>query len=200
MLFQRYVSTRRWKPHPAEFHPGHEARSSAPLHAERMANNLSEVFSGAEGLLIGAVLIVFLIIRQFSVRRILNPTTVIAPAILLYLGAQDIGSLDASSWVLLGISASLAAAFGMARGVTFRVWTNPRGDAMMQGTRATLALWIATIALKAALTFAESKFGFGARYDSTVLSLVPAAVTIGVQQLVVYLRAVDRRGAEYSVS
>jgi hypothetical protein len=165
-----------------------------------MATNLADVFSGPEGLFIGAALIVLFIARQFSARRVLSLANLIAPAALLYFGAQGIGSLDASGWVLLGISMSLAFALGAARGVTVRVWTNPNGDAMMQGTGVTLALWIATIVIKVALTVVESKLGFGAVYGSTVQALLPGAATIAAQLLVVYLRALDQRGVEYSVS
>lgn len=165
-----------------------------------MANNFADVFSGPEGLLIGAALIVFFIVRQFSARRVLSLANLIAPAALLYFGAQGISSLDASGWVLLGISMSLAFALGSARGVTFRVWTNPNGDAMMQGTGFTLALWITTIAIKVVLTFVESKLGFGAAYGSTVQALLPGATTIGAQLLVVYLRALDQRAVKHSMS
>ena len=165
-----------------------------------MATNFADVFSGPEGLLIGVAVIVFFIVRQLSARRVLSLANVIAPAALLYFGAQGIGSLDASGWVLLGTSLSLAFALGAARGVTFRVWTNPNGDAMMQGTWLTLALWIATIAIKVILTLVESKLGFGAAYGSTVQALLPGAATIGAQWLVVYLRALDHRAVDYSVS
>jgi hypothetical protein len=181
-------------------HPGADARLPAQRHAGAVANNFADILSGPEGLLIGAAVIVFLIARQFSARRVLSLANGIAPAALLYFGARGIGSLDASGWVLLGISMSLAFALGAARGVTFRVWTNPNGDTMMQGTGVTLALWIATIAIKVALTFVESKLGFGAAYGSTVQALLPAATTIGAQLLVVYLRALDQRAVECSVS
>src|SRR5690242_17797270 len=124
-----------------------------------MPTTFSNAFNGPEGLLIGAALILFFIARQFSARRVVSVGNVIAPAALLYFGLQGITSLDSSGWLLLGISMSLAVALGAARGVTFRVWTNPNGQAMMQGTPLTVALWVATIAIKVGLTFAEARFG-----------------------------------------
>jgi len=56
------------------------------------------------------------------------------------------------------------------------------------------------IAVKAARTFAEIQFGFGAAAGSTAASLLPGAVTIGAQVLVVYLRARDQCVASFGVS
>jgi hypothetical protein len=71
---------------------------------------------------------------------------------------------------------------------------------MMRGTGPTVALWIATIAVKVALTFAEIKFGFGAATASSAASYLSGAATLAAQVLVVYLRAQDQRLAGYQVS
>jgi len=165
-----------------------------------MASNFANNFSGPEGLLIGAALILFFIIRQFSTRAVLSLWNVAAPAALLYFGLQGLGDLDSTGWLLLGFSISVALALGVARGLTFRIWTGDDGRALMRGGAWTLVLWTATIAVKAALTFAEIRFGFGAAASSTAASLLPGAVTIGAQVLVVYLRAQDQRVASYPVS
>lgn len=165
-----------------------------------MASNLASTFSGPEGLLIGAALILFFIVRQFRTRAVLSLFNLAVPAVLLYFGLQGLGDLDATAWLLLGISVSLAIALGAARGATFHVWTDPNGQAMMRGTRLTVALWIATIAVKVALTFAEIQFGFGAAAASGAASYLAGAATIGAQVLVVYLRAQDQRLPSYQLS
>jgi hypothetical protein len=179
----------------------HDAiRHEGSLKRARMASSFTNNFSGPEGLLIGAALILFFIIRQFSTRPVLSLWNVAAPAALLYFGLQGLGNLDSSAWLLVGFSISLAIALGVARGLTFRVWTNDQGRALMRGGAWTLVLWIAPVAVKAALTFAEVQFGFGVAANSSAASLLPGAVTIGAQVLVVYLRAQDQRIASLRVS
>jgi len=165
-----------------------------------MPTNFANIFSGPEGLLVGAALILFFIARQFTTRPVLSVFNVIAPAALLYFGLQNLGNLDSTGWLLLGMSLSLAFALGAARGITFRLGTGARGQAVMRGTSLTVVLWIATIATKALLTFVTIRLGFGAEVASPAMSLLPAAVTIGAQLLVVYLRAHDERRAAYQVS
>jgi hypothetical protein len=165
-----------------------------------MASSFANSFSGPEGLLIGAALILFFIVRQFSTRRVLSLLNVIAPAALLYFGLQGLGDLDSTSWLLLGISLSLAIVFGAARGMSFRVWTDASGQAVMRGGGLTIVLWLATFAAKALLTFAEIKLGLGTAGTSAAASLLPGALTIATQLLVVYLRAQDQRQVSYRVS
>ena len=165
-----------------------------------MATSLANTFSGPEGLLIGAALIVFFIVRQFSTRRVLSLANLLAPAALLYFGLQGLGDLDSTGWMLLGVGMSLGIAFGVARGMTFRVWTDASGQAVMRGGGLTVVLWVATIAAKALLTFIEIKLGLAAGATSSAASLLPGAATIAAQVLVVYLRAQDERLASYRVS
>ena len=165
-----------------------------------MTNSFADSFSGPQGLLLGAALILFFIVRQFGTRRVLNLWNVLLPAGLLYFGLQGLGDLDSIGWLLLGLSISLAIAFGVARGLTFRVWTDASGQALMRGGVLTLVLWVATIGVKVGLTFAEIKLGLAAESTSTAASLIPGAVTIGAQLLVVYLRAQDARVANYQLN
>ena len=99
-----------------------------------MPSTFANAFGGPEGLLVAAALIVFFIVRQFSARRVLSVGNVIAPAALLYFAVQSVGGMDSTGWVLLGISLSFAIALGVARGLSFRVWTDANGYAMMQST------------------------------------------------------------------
>jgi hypothetical protein len=157
-------------------------------------------FAGPQGWLIGGALILFFIVRQFTTRPVLSFLNVVAPAALLYFGLQGLGELDSTGWLLLGVSVSLAITLGAARGVTFHLSTDAQGQALMRGTVLTVVLWIATITAKAVLTWLEIRLGFGAEATTAAASLLPGAVTIAAQLLVVYLRAQDQRPAAYRVS
>jgi hypothetical protein len=148
---------------------------------------------GIEGLLIGVVAILFFLVRQFSTRRVISLLNVIIPAALLYFGIQGLGQLDSTGWLLLGFSISLAIALGVARGVTFRVWTDERGQQLMRGGALTLVMWVVTIAVRAAITYSEIRLGLAPSTPSTAELWLPAAATIAAQLLVVYLRAQDQQ-------
>jgi hypothetical protein len=149
-------------------------------------------FSGIEGVLIGVVAILFFLVRQFSTRRVLSLANVIIPIALLYFGIQGLNQLDSVGWLVLGFSISLAIALGVARGVTFRVWTDERGQQLMRGGALTLAIWLVTIAVRAAITFGEVRLGLAPAATSPAELWLPAAATIAAQLLVVYLRAQDQ--------
>ena len=149
--------------------------------------------SGIEGLLIGVVAILFFLVRQFSTRRVLSLANVIIPIALLYFGVQDLDRLDSIGWLVLGFSISLAIALGVARGVTFRVWTDERGQQLMRGGTLTLVMWLVTIGVRTAITFGEVRLGLAPATTSPAELWLPAAATIAAQLLVVYLRAQDQR-------
>jgi hypothetical protein len=158
-----------------------------------MLTGFGSNFSGLEGALIGLAVLVFFIVRQFSTRRVLSTWTVIPPLVLAYFGLQGLSQLDSTGWLLLGLSLSLGVALGFVRGNTFRISTGAQGEALMRGTALTLVWWLITIAVKAGLTFAEARFGFGAMIGNNAEIMLPAAATIAAQSLVVYLRAQDRQ-------
>lgn len=159
----------------------------------------ANTFSGPQGLLLAAALIVFFIVRQFSTRRLFSAWNLISPVALLYFGVQGLDQLDSTRWLVLGFGLTLAIVFGILRGITFRVWVDAKGQVLMRGTPLTLVLWIATIAAKVLIVFAEIKLGFGTVGSSSAESLLPAAVTIGTQILVVYLRGQDAVARERSL-
>jgi hypothetical protein len=153
-----------------------------------------------ETALIGLAILVFFIVRQFRTRRIASIFNLLVPIALLYFGAQGLSQLDTVGWLLLGLSLSLAVVFGVARGMTFRVWTGPQGEALMRGTALTLVLWLATIGIKVGLSLLEAHFGFGSVASSSAETMLPGALTIAAQMLVVYLRSQDQRQLAYRVS
>jgi hypothetical protein len=118
---------------------------------------------------------------------------VIPPLALLYFGATGLARLDATGWLLLVVNLILGAGLGYVRGTTFRVWFDEHGTALMKGTSLTILFWAATFAVKIVLAIVEQKAGLGLGTGSGAELTIPAAATLGVQSLVVYLRAHNRR-------
>ena len=156
---------------------------------------LTSNFSGAglEGAVIGVAVLVLFIFRQFSTRSVTSLLNFIAPLALLYFGLQGVSQLDSAGWVLLTASLSLGVALGFARGMTFRIWIGPTGQALMRGGGLTLGLWVLTFAVKIGLTYAEARLGYGSEVANNAVTLLPGAATLAAQALVVWLRAEDLR-------
>lgn len=148
--------------------------------------------AGLQPVLIGAAFIVFFVARQFATRPVISRWNVLVPIALAFIGLQGLTDPAQTSWLFLGVNLSLGVVLGFARGMTFRVWPEMNGRALMRGTLLTLLLWVATFAIRFAASVVEAKLGFivGA---GTADILLPAAATIGVQTLVVYLRSQDLR-------
>ncbi|MBV9748800.1 MAG: hypothetical protein JO157_08290 [Acetobacteraceae bacterium] len=144
---------------------------------------------GVESAVIGLALLVFFIVRQFSTRRVLSLWQVGVPLVLAALGLQGLGLLNSVGWVLLAVNLSLGVALGVARGVTFKIWSGPDSHPRMRGTRLTLVLWAATVAVKALLSLGEVRLGVPLASANTSELMLPAAATLGAQLLVVYLRS-----------
>jgi hypothetical protein len=148
-------------------------------------------FSSLEGALIGLAVLVFFVVRQFSTRPVLSLWGIGLPLVLAYLGIQGLLSLDQTGWLLLGVNLSLGAALGFARGTSVRLWVDEHGQALMRGTALTMLLWVATVGVKVLLSIVERQMGLGALSTSNTEIMLPAAVTIAVQVLVMYLRSRD---------
>lgn len=146
-----------------------------------------------EGALVGLAVLAFVVVRQFSTRQVNNLWTFGLPLILAVLGLQGLNQLSATGWLVLGVNASLGLRLGLLRGMSVRVWNDARGVALMRGTSLTLILWLATIAVRIVLGFLAQRLGLGAEASSNVQTLLPTAITIAAQSVVVYLRAQDQR-------
>jgi len=149
--------------------------------------------AGLEAALIGLVVIVFFIVRQFTTRPVASRLTVLAPLVLAYFGLAGLSQLDGTGWLLLALNVGIASVLGFARGTTFRVWTDASGRAVMRGTALTLILWLATFAVKIGLIVLERQIGLGNLASSSAETWLPAAATLGAQTLVAYLRSQDQR-------
>jgi hypothetical protein len=134
-------------------------------------------------------LLVLIIYRQMSTQLIQPRQLIVPPAILGIFGLYTIQGHppnSAAAGVALGASVITALAFGVARGLTTRIWSD-HGVAMRKGTTATLALWIAAIAVRIAIGLVARHTGVP--YNLTV-SEIPLFLgfTLAAQNVVIWLR------------
>ena len=156
-----------------------------------LTSNFSGV--GLEGAVIGVAVLVLFIFRQFSTRSVTNVFNIVAPLALLFFGLQGVSQLDSAGWVIMSASLSLGVALGFARGMTFRIWMGPAGQALMRGSALTLGLWVLTFVVKIGMTYAEARLGYASDVANNAVTLLPGAATLAAQALVVWLRAQDLR-------
>jgi hypothetical protein len=138
--------------------------------------------------LIGLAIFVLIIARQFTTRRLTLTWMFLLPAGLAVYGLSSIQGLDAAGVALLGLNSALAAVLGAVRGSTIRVWSTPTGDVFMKGTLLTVIFWAITIAVRIGV-YAFERDGGQTIQSSGAALLIPIAITIGVQNVVVYLRS-----------
>jgi hypothetical protein len=148
-------------------------------------------------ILIGLLVLALIIRRQLRVRRVRESAPFVLLGILVVLGVvaftaglrsvtQD-HPLKALTVVLLVVSFVLAAGFGVLRATTVRLTRDRAGEALMQGTAATVALWVVSVGAHFGLdAWIDRTSGGGALGFSTVYLYL--AVTLGVQGLVVRRR------------
>jgi hypothetical protein len=149
--------------------------------------------AGLEGAVIGVAVLLLFMFRQFSTRSVTNVFNILAPLALLFFGLQGVSQLDSAGWVIMSASLSLGVALGFARGMTFRIWMGPAGQALMRGSALTLGLWVLTFVVKIGMTYAEARLGYASDVANNAVTLLPGAATLAAQALVVWLRAQDLR-------
>jgi hypothetical protein len=134
-------------------------------------------------------LLIFIIYRQMSTQSIQLRPLIVPPAILGIFGLYTIQRHppnSAAAGVAFGSSVIAALAFGVARGLTTRIWLE-QGIAMRKGTITTLMLWIAAIAVRIAIGLVSRRAGVP--YNLTV-SEIPLFLgfTLAAQNVVIWLR------------
>jgi hypothetical protein len=137
--------------------------------------------------LVGLAIAVFIIVRQFTPRRLTLGWLVLVPTALGLYGLTALGPLTQTALLLLGINSGLAAGMGALRGGTMRLWLGPEGDMYTRGTLLTMLFWLLTIGFRLGVYALERSTGALTLGSGTEL-MIPVAVTLGVQNLVVYLR------------
>jgi hypothetical protein len=133
-----------------------------------------------DALLIVAV-IALVFVRQFRARRIdTDKRWWVLPAILAVVGLREPGMVDAhhhtTSIVLLGAELLTGLAIGAGWAWTTRIWVEPDGAVWSKSTKASGAVWILGIALRAGL-FALGAV-LGVHQDSSALLLALAATLL----------------------
>ncbi|HZE32900.1 MAG TPA: hypothetical protein VE198_15870 [Actinoallomurus sp.] len=122
------------------------------------------------GLIIAAV-IVFVIARRFTRRRVDERRLLVIPLVIGGIGIVQGGAIDPQH---TGLSAGLLVAeivaallLGLGLGATMRVWREPAGDLWSQGTWTTFGVFLASVAVRGGL--------FGAGYAAGIR---PGSATI----------------------
>ncbi|MEU2712961.1 hypothetical protein [Streptomyces sp. NPDC007205] len=149
--------------------------------------------------LVLALVVVGLVIRQqLRTRPVRRYGSLITPAVLGVLGAAGITfgvasvvkyhPLTTLPVVLLVASLAVAAAFGMARARTVRIWRDPQGEVLRKGTAATTGLWLASVAAHIGLgLWIDHAAGAGLLGTASVYAYL--AIGLGTQNLLVRERA-----------
>ena len=139
---------------------------------------------------IGAALVLFIIYRQLMTRPVEARQLVVLPLFLAVLGLINLNKEPlATSAAVTALVASLASAvaFGLARGVSMRVWQDA-GSVLRQGAPLTLALWIIAIALRIGIGALAHRAGVAQSVTFGELPLF-LGVTLAAQNLVIWMRA-----------
>ncbi|MEU9590630.1 DUF1453 domain-containing protein [Streptomyces sp. NPDC048219] len=135
--------------------------------------------------LVDALMIVavagLVVLRQFRAQRIDTDTRWwVAPVVLGVLALRQPGVIDAdhrpASVLLLAAELCIGAATGVGWAWTTRIWVAADGGVWGRGSRASIAVWIAGIALRAALFAAGA--ALGVRQDTSALLLALAATLL----------------------
>jgi hypothetical protein len=141
---------------------------------------------------VGAFLLVLRVIAKQTKGSVVTVRSLtLIPAILLVVGLVSTRDVLAAAGtrdvVLLLVDLVLLLVLGAARGSSVAV-TEKDGGAFQKGTKWTLVLWIATIAARVAMIFADHTLGMNPTL-ANVSFAVMLGVTLGAQNWVIFERA-----------
>ncbi|HZE40583.1 MAG TPA: hypothetical protein VE172_17410 [Stackebrandtia sp.] len=141
--------------------------------------------------LIGLIVVGLIIYRQLQPRRVNNPTMYYIAGFMILLGITSGGLVDPHhlglSIVLLVIELVMAAALGMARAASVKLWTDDKGVAWSRGTWRTAVMWLVSMATRIVMLL-TGEFVWHVHTSSQSV-LIFVGLTIGVQGLVVARRS-----------
>jgi hypothetical protein len=160
--------------------------------------------SNPQIILIGIAAVVLFIGRQFIATRLNRRLLLWVPLGLAYFGLPGLQRLDPNAALAVFVlDAAAAAGLGALRGLSFRVWRASDGSTWTQGSLLTLGLWAASIVVRVAL-LALGNLVLGVPPTSLGQGLLLLlAITLGAQNLVLWLRAdasADASAASASLS
>jgi hypothetical protein len=149
----------------------------------------------AFSVLIGAVLLILVLLRQVAVRPVPRVIRLGLPVIIGVIGlfelvgySNDHHHIAGSAWAwVLGTLLFGAVGLGILRGLTVRIWAAGNW-VLRQGTAVTMMLWLISLAVH----FAGDAFGAHAHDGSGLVAssfLLYLGLTLGVQTAVVQRRA-----------
>lgn len=126
------------------------------------------------GLLVVAV-VVFVIVRRFTARRVDESRLLILPLIVAVIGVTNGHPIDSrmlSAGLLAGeILAALLLGLGL--GATMRIWREQDGSLWSRGTRATFGVFLASVAVRGGM--AAVGYAVGVKTGSGAILLSVAA-------------------------
>ncbi|WP_335933429.1 DUF1453 domain-containing protein [Streptomyces sp. PTD5-9] len=157
--------------------------------------------SGFVDVLVAIAVVAFVVIRQFSARRLSDDRRWwVLPGVLLVMSLRQPGLVDprheALSAAVLGAELVVALATGAAWGWTSRLWREADGSLWSRGGKATVLVWTAGLALRVLLYGTAAALGVH-QGRSALLSTL--AVTLAARGGVLMWRA-GRPGTAYGAS
>ncbi len=138
--------------------------------------------------LIAIAVAVFIVVRQFSTRRVALAWLFLPPMLIGVYGLTSVGSLSDLALAVLALNMALAAGLGVLRATTFRLWVGADGELLSRGSLLTVIFWAVTIAARFGVYAAEQRAGLPTLSSGSEL-LIPVAATLLVQNAVLYLRS-----------
>ena len=138
----------------------------------------------------------YVVYQQFSAQPIVERRLLVLPLIMAALGVsalvqQPPATIGAIAVLL--VSAAGAVALGLWRGASVRVWTDASGVAWRKGTALTLALWLASFALRFGISYGGHALGLTGAVNFGELPLF-LGITFAAQNAVIWLRMQERHG------
>lgn len=147
----------------------------------------------AANILLIAAAVVWILAKQVRPAPVKTRLLVAAPLIMAYFGIKN---TPASTWkdeadlAFIAIGAVFSIALGLWRGTTIRVWRESDGSWWRAGSKYTLYLWGALLAVRAVLVGAADSTGHKAA-DGLGPILVSLALSFAAQSVVIAMRMSD---------
>ncbi|MFE3603476.1 DUF1453 domain-containing protein [Streptomyces sp. NPDC059096] len=133
-----------------------------------------------------AAVVALVVVRQARPRRVATGGRgmFVAPAVLVLFSLRQPGLLDADdralSLVLLAAELVVGVAMGVGWARTSRLWADENGTVWSKGTRATLVVWVAGIAVRLGLMGVGALLGVHQGSGALMLALASSVLVRGV--------------------
>jgi hypothetical protein len=151
---------------------------------------------------VAIALVAWIVVRQVQPRPVNVRQLLILPAILIVIGASEVSkaapsghSLTSTDVTWLAVDLAVAVISGLARAATIRLFEQD-GELWRQGTRVTVALWLASIAARVVIALLGSHHGAGKVLDDGLL--LSFGVSLIVQSAVILWRG-QQTGIPFAV-